>query len=85
MVLCLLSRDSHGDTTELNHEETVRGPIFLFIFYFILEKPATRPRDRCGKEQLVYPFVTGFPGSSRWYLISTKLLLSLSTRCILMA
>ena len=26
MVLCLLSRDSRGDTTELNHEETVRGP-----------------------------------------------------------
>jgi len=35
------------------------------FFYFILEKPATRPRDRCGKEQLAYPFVTGFPGSSR--------------------
>ena len=34
MVLCLLSRDSHGDTTELNHEETVRGPIFYFIFLF---------------------------------------------------
>ena len=26
MVLCLLSRDFHGDTTKLNHEETVRGP-----------------------------------------------------------
>ena len=26
MVLCLLSRDSHGDTTKLNHEETVREP-----------------------------------------------------------
>ena len=26
MGLCLLSRDSHGDTTKLNHEETVRGP-----------------------------------------------------------
>ena len=38
---------------------------FLIFFDFILEKPATRPRDRCGKEQLVYPFVTGFPGSSR--------------------
>ena len=38
----------------------------LCIFFdFILEKPATRPRDRCGKEQLVYPFVTGSPGSSR--------------------
>ena len=36
-----------------------------FFFNFILEKPATRPRDRCGKEQLVYPFVTGSPGSSR--------------------
>ncbi len=32
MVLCLLSRDSHGDTTELNHEETVRGPIFILFF-----------------------------------------------------
>ena len=38
---------------------------FDFDFDFILEKPATRPRDRCGKEQLIYPFVTGFPGSSR--------------------
>jgi hypothetical protein len=37
----------------------------LDFFDFILEKPATRPRDRCGKEQLVYPFVTGSPGSSR--------------------
>ena len=26
MVLCLLSRDSYGDTTKLNHEETARGP-----------------------------------------------------------
>ena len=26
MVLCLLSRDSHGDWTKLNHEETVRSP-----------------------------------------------------------
>jgi hypothetical protein len=26
MVLSFLSRDSHGDTTKLNHEETVRGP-----------------------------------------------------------
>ena len=26
MVMCLLSRDSHGDTGILNHEETVRGP-----------------------------------------------------------
>ena len=26
MELCLLSRDSHGDTGKLNHEETVRGP-----------------------------------------------------------
>ena len=26
MVLCLLSRDSHGDTTKLHHEEMVRGP-----------------------------------------------------------
>ena len=26
MVVCLLSRDSHGDTGKLNHEETVRSP-----------------------------------------------------------
>jgi hypothetical protein len=26
MVLCLLSRESHGDTGKLNHEETVRRP-----------------------------------------------------------
>ena len=37
----------------------------FLIFDFSLEKPATRPRDRCGKEQLIYPFVTGSPGSSR--------------------
>ena len=37
----------------------------FFFFDFSLEKPATRPRDRCGTEQLLYPFVTGFPGSSR--------------------
>ena len=36
-----------------------------FDFDFILEKPATRPRGRCGTEQLVYPFVAGSPGSSR--------------------
>ena len=48
MVLCLLSRDSHGDTTKLNHEETVRGPeiaispekseILLLILVKILKK-----------------------------------------------
>ena len=41
MVLCLLSRDSHGDTTKLNHEETVRGPEFppkkvKFYYYVVL-------------------------------------------------
>ena len=41
------------------------GSFFLTFFDFSLEKPATRPRDRCGTEQLLYPFVTGFPGSSR--------------------
>ena len=30
MVLCLLSRDSHGDTGKLNHEETVRTEIAIF-------------------------------------------------------
>ena len=48
MVLCLLSRDSHGDTGKLNHEETVRGPeiaispekseIVLLILVKILKK-----------------------------------------------
>ena len=44
MVLCLLSRDSHGDTTKLNHEETDRGPeIAIFpekseILILILEE-----------------------------------------------
>ena len=48
MVLCLLSRDSHGDTTKLTHEETVRGPeiaifsekseILLLILVKILKK-----------------------------------------------
>ena len=48
MVLCLLSRDSHGDTGKLNHEETVRGPeiaifpekseILLLILVKILRK-----------------------------------------------
>jgi len=42
----------------------------FLIFDFILEKPATRPRDRCGKEQLVYPFVAGFPGSSRVFALA---------------
>ena len=41
------------------------NPLGFLIFDFILEKPATRPRDRCGKEQLAFPFVTGSPGSSR--------------------
>ena len=48
MVLCLLSRDSHGDTGKLNREETVRGPeiaifpekseILLLILVKILKK-----------------------------------------------
>ena len=42
----------------------LRFAVSDFFFDFSLEKPATRPRDRCGKEQLVYPFVTGSPGSS---------------------
>ena len=48
MVLCLLSRDSHGDTAKLNHEETVRGPeIAIFaekseILLFLLRRnPST--------------------------------------------
>ena len=48
MVLCLLSRGSHGDTGKLNHEETVRRPeiaispekseISLLILVKILKK-----------------------------------------------
>ena len=41
------------------------GALIFDFLIFSLEKPATRPRDRCGKEQLVYPFVPVFPGSSR--------------------
>ena len=50
-------------TTIIDRDNHNEGAFFLFDF--ILEKPATRPRDRCGTEQLLYPFVTGFPGSSR--------------------
>ena len=32
------------------------GFVGKFDFDFSLEKPATRPRDRCGKEKLIYPF-----------------------------
>ena len=40
MVLCLLSRDSHGDTTKLHHEETVRGPeIAICNLLLELQKP----------------------------------------------
>ena len=43
----------------------------VFLFLFILEKPATRPRDRCGKEQHValhYQFsrVCEFRGMAVW-------------------
>ena len=37
MVLCLLSRDSHGDWMKLNHKETVRSPFLpekVKFYYF---------------------------------------------------
>ena len=60
MVLCLLSRDSHGDTGKLNHEETVRGSeiaispgkseILLLILVKILKKSdSTRGGKRAQK------------------------------------
>ena len=40
MVRCLLSRDSHGDTGKLNHEETVRGlKIAIFLNALITDFP----------------------------------------------
>ena len=59
--------ESRGDEEVFEVFETFRAESASAEadFDFSLEKPATRPRDRCGTEQLFYPFVTGFPGSSR--------------------
>ena len=62
-ALCVRCMAEIGPCRELPPSPDAPG--LIFDFDFSLEKPATRPRDRCGKEQLVYPFVTGFPGSSR--------------------
>ena len=36
MVLCLVSRASHGNTGKLNHEETVRGPEIAILYYVVI-------------------------------------------------
>ena len=70
MAAELITREEDGEEDlDFGFNFTAEGDVDFgidcFDFDFILEKPATRPRDRCGKEQLVYPFVTGSPGSSR--------------------
>jgi hypothetical protein len=55
-------REEYNAHTQSQNSETCEA---IHFFDFILEKPNTRPRDRCGTERLLYPFVTGFPGSSR--------------------
>ena len=64
MVLCLLSRDSHGDTGKLNHEETVRGPeiaifpekseILLLILVKILKKSDSTHSPPRGRQRLLF-------------------------------
>ena len=70
MVLCLLSRDSHGDTGKLNHEETVRGPeiaispekseILLLILVKILKK-SDSTHSSSGFPRAVYLLVSQSP------------------------
>ena len=60
-----LSKPQKWYSFQTESNQTLTESRLTPIFDFILEKPATRPRDRCGKEQLVYPFFTGSPGSSR--------------------
>jgi hypothetical protein len=85
MVLCLLSRDSHGDTTKLNHEETVRGPeiaifsekseILLLILVKILKKSDSTvltPDPRAKHESLL----TQGLNMNRWRLACLVLFVS---------
>ena len=74
MVLCLLSRDSHGDTTKLNHEETVRGPeiaifpekseILLLILVKILKKSDSTHSSSKGAVNAY--FLTGSFSKKTW-------------------
>ena len=77
MVLCLLSRDSHGDTTKLNHEETVRGPeiaifpgkseILLLILVKILKKSDSSHSSRSSSKGAVNAyFLTGSFSKKTW-------------------
>ena len=74
MVLCLLSRDSHGDTGKLNHEETVRGPeiaifpekseILLLILVKILKKSDSTHSSSKGAVNAY--FLTGSFSKKTW-------------------
>ena len=77
MVLCLLSRDSHDDTTKLNHEETVRGPeiakiaispekseILLLILVKILKKSDSTHSSSKGAVNAY--FLTGSFSKKTW-------------------
>ena len=77
MVLCLLSRDSHGDTTKLNHEETVRGPeiaispekseilLLLLILVKILKK-SDSTHSSSSKGAVNAYFLTGSFSKKTW-------------------
>ena len=85
MVLCLLSRDSHGDTTKLNHEETVRGPeiaifpekseILLLILVKILKKSDSTHSSSKGAVNAY--FLTG-PFSKKTWLFEAVVFLGQS-------
>ena len=75
MVLCLLSRDSHGDTGKLNHEETVRGPeiaispgkseiLLLLILVKILKKSDSTHSSSKGAVNAY--FLTGSFSKKTW-------------------
>ena len=74
MVLCLLSRDSHGDTGKLNHEETVREPeiaifpekseILLLILVKILKKSDSTHSSSKGAVNAY--FLTGSFSKKTW-------------------
>ena len=76
MVLCLLSRDSHGDTGKLNHEETVRGPeiaifpgkseILLLILVKILKKSDSTHSSSKGPGAVNAYFLTGSFSKKTW-------------------
>ena len=75
MVLCLLSRGSHGNTGKLNHEETVRGPeiaispekseiLLLLIFVKILKKSDSTHSSSKGAVNAY--FLTGSFSKKTW-------------------